>query len=464
MIFNSQEFLIFFVVVISVFFALPSKYRRIFLLICSYFFYGWWNWAYLFLILASTITDFAVAKKIYKTDNRKNRRNWLILSVFVNIGILFTFKYANFFAQLLNITTSENPLLDVVLPVGISFYTFQTLSYTIDVYRRKMKPEQNLVRFSLYVAFFPQLVAGPIERASKILPQLDFTADFDSERFVKGGILMLWGFFQKVVVADNLSVFVDEVYSNPQSYSGINIAIVSVFFAFQIYCDFAGYTNIARGIAKMMNVELSLNFKQPYFATSIKDFWRRWHITLSQWFRDYVYFSLGGSKQSKIKWLMAIFVTFTASGLWHGANITFIVWGALFAVFYIIEKYFYEIFLKENQEKKGILKFFRIIITFVTVTFLWIFFRSNSLDTAFVLIKKLFLHNFHIVFDRKWLLVNIILIFSVLLVDIKETKEQIQDWFIRQKSFIQATFVSFLFFMILTIGNWHLTPFIYFQF
>jgi D-alanyl-lipoteichoic acid acyltransferase DltB (MBOAT superfamily) len=461
MIFNSSEFLIFFIVVISIFFSIPAKFRAIFLLLVSYIFYAWWNWTYLFLILASTLTDYFAAKKIYQLYKKRDRRNWLIFSILVNIGILFTFKYADFFARIFSITNHSNKLLDFVLPVGISFYTFQTLSYTIDVYRKKIRPETNLVKFSLFVAFFPQLVAGPIERADKILPQFNFKREkFNAERFTKGGILMLWGFYQKVVVADNLSIFVDTVYNNPQHYAGINVAIATLFFAFQIYCDFAGYTNIARGIAKIMNIELSVNFRQPYFATSIKDFWHRWHITLSRWFKDYVYIPLGGSKSSKFKWFVAIFITFTVSGLWHGANTTFIIWGALFGGVYIVEQS-----LLQNKEQKSKLKIFlHTTITFCIVVFLWIFFRANTLSGASVIINNLFVADLHIAFDYKWLVVNNFLIVSVLLVDLIEVKQQLYEMYYSSRAIYQIFFVGYLFLMLLFVGNWHQTPFIYFQF
>lgn len=463
MIFNSQEFLLFFSFVIPAFFIIPDKFRRYFLLLVSYLFYAWWNPLYIILIVASTLTDFYSGKKIFSTQKKSQKKLWLYFSIVVNLGILFTFKYANFVGEILNITHDGGKLINVLLPVGISFYTFQTLSYTIDVFKNKLKPEPNLSIFALYVAFFPQLVAGPIERAGDIIPQFKKKVEFDAERVSKGLFLMLFGFFQKVVIADNLAIFVDVVYKNPENYKGLSIMIATVFFAFQIYNDFAGYTNIARGAALIMGIKLSKNFKQPYFAYSLQDFWRRWHISLSTWFRDYVYISLGGKKLSFPKWIFVIIITFTASGLWHGANWTFIIWGFLNALIFIVESVFKKR-KKKVVQRNQFIKLLQIIGTFATINLLWIFFRANSIQDAFLLIKNLFSPNFSIPFDSKWMLVCVMLIVINIIIDFIDNKKEISTWIFEKPVILRGFAIYILLIMIMFIGNWHLSPFIYFQF
>lgn len=462
MIFNSQEFLIFFSIVIPTFFGLPHKFRKPFILLASYFFYAWWNPFYLVLIIASTITDFIAAKKVYASKKKKNRTKWLIFSIVINFGILFTFKYVNFFAEVFNITQDGGKLLDVLLPVGISFYTFQTVSYTIDTYRRKLKPEKSFVDFSLYVAYFPQLVAGPIERAGNILPQFKKKIKFDANRASQGFTLIVLGLFQKVVIADNLAPFVNAVFNNPSHYQGLSIIIATVFFAFQIYNDFAGYTNIARGTALIMGIKLMRNFNQPYFAHSLKDFWHRWHISLSTWFKDYVYISLGGKKLNVKKWAIAILITFTVSGLWHGANWTFIAWGFLNALVYILETLFRK--AKKWESRTKIYRFFRILFTFVIINVLWIFFRANNISDALLLLKNITIPDFSIPFDHKWMLVLFILIFFNLIIDYVDSKRELSEWLPTKSSIFRVAFFYVLLIMIIFIGNWHITPFIYFQF
>ncbi|MBN2663518.1 MAG: MBOAT family protein [Bacteroidales bacterium] len=466
MIFNSQEFIIFFFIVVWFFYATPFKYRRLILLLASYIFYGWWNPAYLILIWASTLTDFFTAKKIYLSDNQKIKKVFLFFSILINLGILFSFKYANFVAETLNIVNEGNKLINILLPVGISFYTFQTMSYTIDVYKQKLKPEQKLINFALFVAFFPQLVAGPIERAQNILPQLKKNVKFDPDKLSIGIYLILLGLFQKVVVADNLAVFVDTIFNNPKSYKGIDVAIAAVFFAFQIYADFAGYTNIARGVALFFGVNLSVNFKQPYLANSIKNFWHRWHISLSTWFRDYVYIPLGGSKLPLPKWVIAISLTFILSGFWHGANWTFVVWGFLNAAIYVAEILLRKIFkrnsIKINQNH--FVNLLRIFIAFWGVVLLWVIFRANTVSNAILIYKNLFYPKFSISFDHKWLILNFGLILSLVGIDLIANKHSFANWLHQNNTFIKAAFIYFFLLMIIFIGNWHHTPFIYFQF
>lgn len=465
MIFNSLDFLIFFVIIIFLFFSLPHKYRKILLLIASYFFYGYWNPAYLILIFVSTAADFYVAKSIYNTKNLKKRKILLTISIVINIGILFTFKYLNFLAQTLNIVHQGDKLINVLLPVGISFYTFQTISYSIDVYRRKIRSEDNIIDFSLFVVFFPQLVSGPIERASKFLPQLKQKVTFDPKRITLGLLLMLYGFFLKVVVADNLSVFVEEVFDKPQAYQGINVAIAVFFFSFQIYSDFFGYTNIARGIALIIGIELSVNFKQPFFASSIKDFWRRWHISLSTWFKDYVYISLGGKKNNTLRWILAIIITYGLSGIWHGANWTFLIWGLLNALIYLIEKFFSKKTSTSTSTQHSIVKkLSKIIITFSIINFLWFFFRANSITDSLLLIKNFFTPDFKITFNHKLIIMNLCFILIVVVADFLSRKKELHIRLSETSLIVRLSVVYVLIFMILLLGNWHQKTFIYFQF
>ncbi len=330
MLFNSIEFLIFFPIVSIVHFLIPHKYRWVWLLLASYYFYMSWRIEYITLIWISTLIDYFAGRQMGKTDDRKKKRKYLLLSLFANLGLLFTFKYWNFFTSSLNIVlramhiTYEIPYLNVVLPVGISFYTFQTLSYTIDVYRGVKSTEKHLGIFALYVAFFPQLVAGPIERSTNLLPQFFEKHNIDWRRIVDGLKLMMWGMFKKVVIADRLAVFVDRVYGNPYDYTGLSHIVATIFFAFQIYCDFSGYSDIAIGSAQVLGFNLMDNFRRPYFSRSVSEFWRRWHISLSSWFRDYVYIPMGGNRVSPKRWHFNILTVFVVSGLWHGANWTFI--------------------------------------------------------------------------------------------------------------------------------------------
>ncbi|MBW2967124.1 MBOAT family protein, partial [Candidatus Woesearchaeota archaeon] len=339
MLFNSIHFLVFFPVVIVLYYSLAHKHRWILLLISSYYFYMSWKAEYVILIMISTLVDYIAGLQIFRSQSVVRKRLFLVLSILTNIGLLFAFKYFNFFSdsvrEILQVFTIQlNPLtLKVLLPVGISFYTFQTLSYTIDVYRGRIMPEKHLGIFAVYVSFFPQLVAGPIERAKNLLPQFYRKVDFDYVLVVAGLKLMLWGFFKKVVIADRLAIMVDYIYGDVTGFTGLSLIIATVFFAFQIYCDFSGYSDIAIGAAQVMGIRLMDNFKRTYLATSASDFWRRWHISLSSWFRDYIYIPLGGNRLSRFRGCLNILVVFLVSGLWHGANWTFVLWGLLHGIY-----------------------------------------------------------------------------------------------------------------------------------
>ena len=400
MLFNSLQFLIFFPIVVLIFFLLPQKRRWVLLLISSYYFYMCWKVEYIVLIIISTLIDYFVAQKMEGIAEKSGKKKWLYLSLLSNLGILFGFKYFNFINEnIQNIFDSFNifynvPAFEVLLPVGISFYTFQTLSYTIDVYNGKTKAQNHLGIFAVFVSFFPQLVAGPIERSNRLLPQFFIKHDFNYTRVKYGLQQMLWGFFKKVVIADRLAIVVDGVYNNLDNYSGFPLVIATIFFTFQIYCDFSGYSDIAIGSARVMGFELMENFKRPYFSKSISEFWKRWHISLSTWFRDYLYIPLGGNKVVKWKWYYNLFITFLVSGFWHGANWTFIAWGALHGVYLIFAILLVKpkeyILLKLNLKGSKIHHLYQVLFTFILASFAWIFFRANNISDAIYVISNLF--------------------------------------------------------------------------
>ncbi len=400
MLFNSIDFIIFFPIVVALYFAIPYRFRWVLLLIASYYFYMCWKVEYAVLIVISTLIDYFAGLKMGGIVEKAKKKKYLILSLCTNLGLLFAFKYFNFFNDSVrNFFNYYNIFynvrsFNVLLPIGISFYTFQTLSYTIDIYNGKREPERHLGIFSLYVSFFPQLVAGPIERPSRLLPQLYQKNDFDYNRVTNGLKLIAWGLFKKMVIADRLAILVDKVYNSPMQFQGLILIIATVFFAYQIYCDFSGYTDIAVGAAQVMGYELMDNFNRPYFSKSIAEFWRRWHISLSTWFRDYFYIPLGGNRVSKGRWYSNIFATFLVSGLWHGANWTFVFWGAIHG-FYML---FGDLTKKARNKFVGVLtlnnypliyKQLKIAITFSLTCFAWIFFRANDLTDAIYIIMHL---------------------------------------------------------------------------
>jgi alginate O-acetyltransferase complex protein AlgI len=400
MLFNSLEFVIFFPVVVALYFSIPHRYRWALLLAASYYFYMCWKAEYIFLIVASTLIDYYAGIQMGKTAEKRNRTKYLIMSLLANIGLLFSFKYFNFFNDSMrSLFDSLNifygvPALKVLLPVGISFYTFQTLSYTIDVYRGTREPEKHLGIFAVYVSFFPQLVAGPIERSTSLMPQFYKKNDFSYQRAVDGLKLMLWGFFKKIVIADRLAFYVNHVYNNPGDYSGAPLIMATYFFAFQIYCDFSGYSDIAIGAARVMGYDLMDNFKRPYFSKSISEFWKRWHISLSSWFRDYLYISLGGSRVAKWRWYYNLFIVFVVSGFWHGANWTFMVWGALHGAYLVISiwtgnlrRKVCDLFNLTGHPK--IHRAVKVFVTFHLVLLAWVFFRANSLGDAFFVLRRM---------------------------------------------------------------------------
>ncbi len=370
--------------------------RNILLLLASYVFYGWWDYRFLSLIFASTLVDYFVALALPKAETQKRRRLLLFVSLAFNLGLLALFKYYNFFIEswveawsLLGIHMQVSTLY-IILPVGISFYTFQTLSYTIDVYRQKLEPTSRFIEFAAYVAFFPQLVAGPIERASHLLPQFRVLHQFDYQLAKSGLSLIVWGLFKKMVVADNCSYFVNEIFSAPYGFSLSELWLGAILFGFQIYGDFSGYSDIAIGVARLFGFRLMTNFKFPYFSRDIAEFWRRWHISLSTWFRDYLYIPLGGSRGNKWQQVRNTFIVFLVSGFWHGANWTFIIWGGIHACLFLPL-----LLLNKNRRYVGnqqltFHNFFPVVFTFAMVTLAWVFFRADSLAIAIRYVGHMF--------------------------------------------------------------------------
>lgn len=404
MLFNSIGFAVFLPVVFFLYWVVFNrdvKRQNILLLVVSYFFYACWDWRFLFLLIFSTLLDYFTGLKMTQTDKPKLRKFWFILSIVVNVGFLGVFKYYNFFAEsfsdlLSNIGLHTNPwTLKVILPVGISFYTFHGLSYVIDVYKKKISAEKNFIDYALFVSFFPLLVAGPIERASHLLPQVKQHRTFDYHTAADGLRQLLWGLFKKIVIADQCALYANMIFANSSSYSGSTLVLGALFFSFQIYCDFSGYSDMALGIARLLGFELLRNFAFPYFSRDIAEFWRRWHISLSTWFRDYLYIPLGGSKGDKWSKIRNTFIIFLVSGFWHGANWTFIVWGGLNAIFIMPSIIFNTNRKNFETVAKGkkfptVGEFFNILLTFTLVLFAWIFFRANNLTHALSYIGKIF--------------------------------------------------------------------------
>jgi len=396
MLFNSFEYFFFFIIFfIAYWFILKAsrKGQNLLIVFGSYLFYGWWDWRFLSLIIASSFLDYFIGLYIDKLNNEKSRKALLLSSLFFNLGILGVFKYFNFFSDsfvqlLTSIGFQANPIsLNIILPVGISFYTFQTLSYTIDVYRRKLKPTTDIISFFAFVSFFPQLVAGPIERASNLLPQFYNERKFIYSDAIDGLRQILWGFFKKVVIADNCATIVNSIFSSSSELSSLILVLGAILFAFQIYGDFSGYSDIAIGTAKLLGFNLMQNFAFPYFSRDIAEFWRRWHISLSTWFRDYLYIPLGGSRVSQSKAIRNVFAIFVVSGFWHGANWTFVIWGLLNAIYFLPSfilgsnrKHLKTV--AENNHFPSLVELRQMIITFTLTCFAWIFFRAESFSHA----------------------------------------------------------------------------------
>lgn len=470
MLFNTIEFVFFLPIVIILYFLTPHKYRWVLLLAASYYFYMCWKLEYIFLILFSTIIDYFSGLQMEKQKSKRKRLPFLILSLLTNLGLLFAFKYFNFFSESVNLAFQQFniaydlPLIHVLLPVGISFYTFQTLSYSIDVYHGRQKAERHLGYFALYVSFFPQLVAGPIERFSRLTPQLKAHHYFDVKNLTNGLRLILYGLFIKMVIADNLSGLVDQVYDNPTAYGSLDILKAVFLYSFQIYSDFYGYSIIAIGSALIMGIKIMDNFKTPYLAKNIAEFWQRWHISLSTWFRDYLYFPMGGNRVAYGRWVFNIFVVFIVSGIWHGANWTFIIWGALYGFVYFVEKSIDDFFkLEKEHQPYSIGHILLALKTFVLVTFIWIFFRSQSFGDA-IQIFKLIGQN-HIATEHLQIpIITSLMLAFFILSDIILYNKRFDSWAGKLSMPVRWLIYTMLIFFIIVFSGVENFPFIYFQF
>ena len=416
MLFNSVEFLFFLPIVFFLYWFLfknKLNLQNLFIVVASYLFYGWWDWRFLLLIVFSTLLDYVIGLKMITSKTEKSRKLLLTISLITNLGLLFVFKYYHFFIDSFAIAfpylTSSNSIfnLTIILPVGISFYTFQTLSYNIDIYKHKLKPTSNFIAFAAFVSFFPQLVAGPIERATHLLPQFLKNRKFNYPQAVTGIQLIAWGFFKKLVIADNAAIIVNGIFNNYQTQTSTSLILGAILFAFQIYGDFSGYSDIAIGLSRLFGFDLMTNFKFPYLSKNISEFWKRWHISLSTWFRDYVYIPLGGSKTTKQKAIRNILIVFIVSGFWHGANWTFIFWGMIHALLYI------PLFLGSTLKLPKVIK---ITWTFLLVTLAWIFFRAKNIKEAFeyiyLIVNNNNTHNFYLS-TRKYLLITCICLSAI---------------------------------------------------
>ena len=475
MLFNSIQFFIFFAVVFFTYIALPHRWQNRMLLLASYIFYGSWDWRFLSLLIFSTTLDYFFALRIGRANQSGHRRNWMLASLVVHLSILGFFKYFNFFADSFILLMQKagiqvSPLvLNIVLPVGISFYTFQALSYTIDVYRGILKPADRWCDFALYVAFFPQLVAGPIERATNLLPQVQHPRTVSDYGISHGAFLILWGLFQKVVIADNISAVADSVFnSHPDSGAMVLVGVYA--FALQIYCDFSGYSNMARGLALMLGFRLMLNFKTPYLATDPPDFWRRWHISLSTWLRDYLYIGLGGNRHGNLRTYRNLLLTMILGGLWHGAAWTFIVWGTYHGLLLVLHR-----LLKLPATITALLsrpwvapvwRLLRVVIFFHLICLGWLFFRASSMHQVGEMLSLLTRH-FHpadiILLSEKALLL-IYFGAPLLLMELWQYRSGDPLVALKAPRFIRILVYVALFYGIIIFAKDNAQSFIYFQF
>ncbi len=483
MLFNSIDFAIFLPIVFILYWFVTDKNLKLqnaLMVAASYLFYGWWDWRFLSLIFFSTIIDYTIGQKLSTVENQFKRKTLFWISIFVNLGFLGFFKYYNFFLDnFINAfsffgTDINANSLNIILPVGISFYTFQTLSYTIDVYNRKLQPTKDFIAFSAFVSFFPQLVAGPIERATHLLPQFYTKRTLNYSMAVDGMRQILWGLFKKIVIADNCAEFANQIFNNSDNLNGSTLVLGAVFFTFQIYGDFSGYSDIAIGTSRLFGVDLMQNFNFPYFSRDIAEFWRRWHISLSTWFRDYLYIPLGGSRGGNWMKVRNTFIIFIVSGFWHGANWTFIAWGTLHAI------YFLPLLLTNNNRNNiktvaqgkilpSLKELSFMLITFALTVFAWIFFRANNIHHAFNYISEILSASLFEIPDflrmDKALTTIFLLIFFIII-----------EWKGRENQFAISTFgfkwhrpfrLAFYSFIIFAIGMFMPSiesPFIYFQF
>lgn len=458
MLFNSIEFLVFFPVVTLLYFLVPKNLRWLLLLIASCIFYGAFIPAYLFILFGLICIDYSAGLFI---ATGKKKGFWLVLSIIANLLLLGLFKYHDFFITNINrLTGADLILFHWILPIGLSFHTFQSMSYTIEVYRGKQQAITHPGYYALYVMFYPQLVAGPIERPQHLFPQLFNPQKFSTLNLLSGLRLMAWGFFKKLVVADRLGIYVDGAFSCPE-HSGISSVLAVLFFSFQIYADFSGYSDIAIGAAKCMGINLTLNFNRPYFSKNIATFWQRWHISLSSWFRDYVYIPLGGNKVKKSRYLFNILVTFFLSGFWHGAGWTFIIWGVLHGLYLIT----YRLIIQKYG--KPLPSFFSILICFLLVSFAWIFFRAGSLNQAMEVVQSILHWNSgswqltDVSFGKFSLLLSVVFIMFMLIVEFRVSAFMLE---MNNRKWTDMIFLTLCIVIIIFFGIFRNNSFIYFQF
>lgn len=484
MLFNSIHFLFFFIIVTSLYFMIPYNRRWLLLLISSCYFYMAFVPIYILILGFTIVIDYFAGIYIENAEG-KRRKLFLIFSLVANIGVLAVFKYYNFINHNLSFLlqgfglANPIPYLSILLPIGLSFHTFQAMSYTIEVYRGRQKAERHFGIYSLYVMFYPQLVAGPIERPQNLLHQFREKYDFDYDRVTSGLRLMAWGLFKKVVIADRLAIVVDTIYNNPQQHNSLSLIIATVFFTFQIFCDFSGYSDMAIGAARIMGFKLMTNFDKPYQSKSIHEFWKRWHISLSTWFKDYFYIALGGNRVTIHRWYLNLFIVFLVSGLWHGANWTFVIWGALhgfYLVFAIVTKDLREKF--NNLLHLNKMPFLSVLTTFLLVAFAWVFFRSGNVHSAIYISKHIFtgipdlfqkMFNHQSVFEDLGLpgidiALSMGLIMLLEFVHFVQLKRNISEIFTRQPTYIRWLFYYGIVAAIMILGVFENRQFIYFQF
>lgn len=475
MIFNSLPFLAFIATFLPVYFLLKGKARLLFCLVASYFFYGWWDWRFLSLILTSTMVDYYVGLKLDTTEDKVKRKQLLIASIIVNLGFLAFFKYFNFFVDSFEVLATSlgwTPgfnTLHIILPVGISFYTFQSMSYTIDVYNRKIPTENDFIRFATYISFFPQLVAGPIVRARDFLPQFQNDRKFEWDRMISGTGQVLWGFFKKVAIADSMAPFIDQCFAAPEAFSSMHLLIGVIFYSFQIYCDFSGYSDIAIGLARIMGFDFPDNFRTPYFSQTFSEFWTRWHITLSSWLRDYLYIPLGGNRNGTLMTYRNLMITMLLGGLWHGASWVFVFWGFLHGLYLVVQRLFGKHFgalFNFLRTPKFLQAGINILLVYFFTNLAWIFFRSPDFETAVHVmdgIANFQNFTFHSVINKFLVIKGLLLIGILLVIEVSDIWIDFNK-ILKQNTYVRVASFAVVLWLIAFFGTFESNSFIYFQF
>ena len=475
MLFNSLIFFVFLAAFLPLYFAMRGRERLVLCLLASYFFYGWWDWRFLTLIASSTILDYYLGMAIGRTDDEGQRKRLLLVSMVVNLGVLAFFKYFNFFTdsfvEMVG-TFGWDPgwnTLNIILPVGISFYTFQSMSYTIDIYRRQIPVEPDLLRFATFISFFPQLVAGPIVRASEFLPQFQKDRSFKWDNFISGTAQMAWGFFKKVAIADSLAPFVDQCFAAPDTFSSIHLLIGVIFYSFQIYCDFSGYSDIAIGLARVMGFEFPKNFRTPYFSQNFSEFWTRWHITLSSWLRDYLYISLGGNRRGTLFTYRNLMLTMLLGGLWHGASWVFVFWGFLHGMYLVVQRLTskpWNRLLNGLRVPKFAQFGINVLMVYVLTCFAWIYFRSPDFGIATDIITGIGSFenmSFSSVINKFVVIKGFLLIAILLCTEIADIRFRFRGEVVARPA-LRVVGLATLFWLIAFFGTFDSEAFLYFQF